>query len=67
MSEYNPRQCAFAMGKLLERLVDEGYIREDRQSELLERARNMRDDKAFMTDVELQQVALDDEMADLLE
>lgn len=43
----------YAMSKLLERLVDEGYVRKSRTNELLERAHNMEHDKGFLTNAEL--------------
>jgi len=52
---YNPDQCAYAMAKLLERIVTDGYVREERAEELLERARNMQHGRAFLTDAELQE------------
>lgn len=46
---YHP-QGGFAMAKLCERLVREGYVRDDRKAELLERAKNMQAGRGFVTD-----------------
>ena len=50
---YSPTQCAYAMRVLLRRLIDEGYIVDNRQTELLERARNHANGSGFLTDAEL--------------
>lgn len=50
---YHP-QCAFAMAKLLERLVDEGYVRKERKVELLNRAWNLEHERGFLTNKELE-------------
>lgn len=50
---YSPTQCAYAMRQLLIRLVDQGYVVDDRQAELLERARNHALGSGFLTDAEL--------------
>jgi len=54
MSTYNPSQCRYAIGALIERLLAEGYIRAEREDELRERARNLVDDAhaKFVTDEE---------------
>lgn len=43
---------AYAMGHLLRRLVDEGYVRDDRKPELVERALNMELGHGFRIDRE---------------
>lgn len=50
---YSPTQCAYAMARLMERIVSEGYVRDDRAAELLERARNQEHGRGFRTDAEL--------------
>ena len=51
----SPTECAYAMQKLLERIVDEGYVKPDRAPELLERAANMVNGRGFFTRAELKQ------------
>ncbi len=47
-------QGSYAFAKLLERLALEGYVRDERKAELMERARNLRAGKGFLTDAELE-------------
>ena len=63
MTDYSSTQCAYAMAQLLRRLIDEGYIVEERTSELRERARNLQHDRGFITDAERQTTT---EVEDLL-
>ena len=51
----HPDPVVYAMAKLLERLVAEGYVRPDRTSELLERAQNLERNRGFLTHAELKQ------------
>lgn len=53
---YHP-QGGFAMAKLIERLVRENYVRPERETELLEKAKNMQAGKAFVTDAVLRERA----------
>lgn len=54
---YSPQQCAWAMGQLLQRLVDEGYVRDERAPELLDRAANLERYRGFLTTAELKSEA----------
>jgi hypothetical protein len=49
---YHPR-ASYALAKLCERLVAEGYVVEDRQKELLDRACNMQRGRGFLTNAEI--------------
>lgn len=46
---YHP-QGAFAFSVLVERLIEDGFVRDDRSKELLERARNLRAGRGFLPD-----------------
>ena len=56
----------YAMTNLMERLVREGYVREDREKELLERTANMREHHAFQTNEELKHDQEKQEIEDML-
>lgn len=53
---YHP-QAGFAMAKLCERLVADGYVVADLKTDLLERARNMQAGRGFLSNVELKEPA----------
>lgn len=55
-------QTNYAMTVLLQRLLDEGYVRDDRQQELRERATNLGRDRGFLTDAEVQQKQAEEEL-----
>ena len=46
-------RTAYAMQMLLCRLVDEGYVRDERRAELLDRAFNLKCGHGFLTNAEL--------------
>jgi len=61
---FDSKRCAIAMAKLFKRIVAEGYVREDHEKELLDRARNMEHGRGFITDEELwQQQQVEDLLA----
>ena len=64
-ARYHP-QCGYAMVKLLERLVAEGYVRDDRQKELLERTANMNGDRGFLSDAEVKKAQHSQDLEDFL-
>jgi hypothetical protein len=45
--------AAFALAKLCERLIREGYVRPERATELQQRASNMQHGRGFLTEAEL--------------
>jgi len=50
--DYSPDQCQYAMIVLLQRLIDDGYIRDDRKQNLTERMTSMSAGYGFITKTE---------------
>lgn len=61
-NERNTDARAFAMAKFVERLCGEGYVRAERQAELLERLSNMKAKRGFLTNAEI----CEHDLADLM-